>query len=86
MLIFAWLITVMKKQEQFRQVIHLYFVETDEHYYFGSLSALYEHYNHIQLGVALQTLYNQWKTNVYSNEKVVIRKGKLISKKNEIKK
>lgn len=75
----------MDKPDKPRQVIHLYFFESDEHHYYGSLSALYEHFTRDQLGVAVQTLYNQWKDEPYRNEKVVIRKGRLIQKKNRTK-
>lgn len=75
----------MDKADKPRQVIHLYFSESDEHHYYGSLSALYEHFTRDQLGVAVQTLYNQWKDEPYRNEKVIIRKGRLVQKKNRIK-
>lgn len=73
----------MEKQEQSRQVIHLYVRETDKHFYFGSLSALYENFNREDLGVAIQTLYNQFKGDSYDNDKVVIRKGRLVQKKHQ---
>ena len=75
----------MDKSDQPRQVIHLHILESDEHHYFGSLSAMYEHFTRDQLGVAVQTLYNQWKEEPYRNDKVVIRKGRLIQKKNRAK-
>ena len=75
----------MDKSDQPRQVIHLYILESDENHYFGSLSAMYEHFTRDQLGVAIQTLYNQWKEEPYRNDKVVIRKGRLIQKKNRAK-
>lgn len=73
----------MEKQKQGRQVIHLHVRETDKHYYFGSLSALYENFNREQLGVAIQTLYNQFKGESYDNDKVLIRKGRLMQKKHQ---
>lgn len=73
----------MAKQEQSRQVIHLYIIATNQHYYFGSLSALYENFTRDQLGVAMQTLYNQFKGNYYDNGVVVIRKGRLTQKKHK---
>jgi len=72
----------MDKQDQPRQVIHLQIIATDEHHYYGSLSAMYEHFTRDQLGVAIQTLYNQFKGDLYQNDLVVIRKGRLIQKKN----
>ncbi len=71
----------MDRPDQPRQVIHLHLLTEDNHYYFGSISAMFEHFNRDQLGVAIQTLYNQWKDVPYQNEKVVIRKGRLIQKK-----
>lgn len=73
----------MKKQEQFRQVIHLQIRATDEHYYFGSLSAMYDHFTRDELGVAMQTLYNQFIGNYYKNDTIVIRKGRLVQKKHK---
>lgn len=72
----------MDKQDQPRQVIHLQIISTDEHHYYGSLSAMYEHFTRDQVGVAIQTLYNQFKGDLYKNDLVVIRKGRLIQKKN----
>lgn len=74
----------MEKSDQCRQVIHLQVLATDEHHYFGSLSALYEHFTRDQLGVAIQTLYNQFKGDYYVNDIIVIRKGRLVQKKNKI--
>ncbi len=34
------------------------------------------------LGVAMQTLYNQWKSGNWENDKIIIRKGKLVTTKN----
>jgi hypothetical protein len=72
----------MDKPDQPRQVIHLHIISTDEHHYFGSLSAMYEHFTRDQLGVAMQTLYNQFRGDLYRNDLIVIRKGRLIQKKN----
>lgn len=66
-----------------RQVIHLYLIATDEHHYFGSITAMYEHFTKDKIGVALQTLYNTWKEEPYVTEKAVIRKGRLIQKKQQ---
>jgi len=73
----------MDKSDQARQVIHLHLLTNDEHHYFGSMSALFEHFTRNELGVAIQTLYNQFKGDIYVNDKVVIRKGRLIQKKNQ---
>lgn len=71
----------MKSSDNYRQVIHLYLTETGENYYFGSILAMFEHFNRKQLGVASQTLYNTWKDEPYVTDKAVIRKGRLIQKK-----
>ena len=75
----------MDKTDQSRQVIHLYLKKENEHHYFGSLQALYEQFDREELGVAIQTLYNQFKSDYYDNDKVVIRKGRLVQKKHQIK-
>jgi len=75
----------MDKQDQPRQVIHLQIIATDEHHYYGSLSAMYEHFTRDQVGVAIQTLYNQFKGDLYQNDLVIIRKGRLIQKKRQSK-
>ena len=72
----------MDKPDQPRQVIHLYIIATGEHHYFGSLSALYDQFTRDQLAVAQQTLYNQFKGDLYQNDLIVLRKGRLIQKKN----
>lgn len=64
-----------------RQVIHLHFIGTDEHHYFGSISAMYDNFTSKQIGVASQTLYNSWKNEPYVTDIVVIRKGRLIQKR-----
>ena len=73
----------MTISEKNRQVIHLYLISEDKHYYFGSISAMYEHYSRQDLGVASQTLYNAWKDEPYVTDLVVIRKGRLIQKKQQ---
>ncbi|WP_303920870.1 hypothetical protein [Draconibacterium sediminis] len=63
-----------------RQVIHLYFIETDEHHYFGSIPAMYENFTAKQLGVSMSSLYNRWKKEPWINKKVILRKGRLVVK------
>jgi hypothetical protein len=58
-------------------------IATDKHYYFGSISAMYEHFSREKLGVASQTLYNTWKDETYLTDLAVIRKGRLIQKKQQ---
>lgn len=67
-----------------RQVIHLFLKGTGEHYYFGSIAAMYSHFSSQQLGVAAQSLYNRWKDQkTWENENIILRKGRLINKKNK---
>ena len=73
----------MEKSDNFRQVIHLHVLATDEHFYYGSLSAMYDQFTRDELGVAMQTLYNQFKGDYYDNSMVVIRKGRLAQKKHQ---
>lgn len=72
----------MKEKEiQQRQVIHVHLLNTDEHYYFGSIQAIYDVFTKDEIGVAPQTLYNRGLDKMYVNDKVVIRKGVLQQKK-----
>jgi hypothetical protein len=73
----------MTTSEKNRQVIHLHVIATDKHYYFGSISAMFEHFSCQDLGVALQTLYNTWKDEPYITDLAVFRKGRLIQKKQQ---
>lgn len=72
----------MKESEtQQRQVIHVHLLATDEHYYFGSIKAIYDTFMKDEVGVAPQTLYNRGLNEMYVNSKVVIRKGVLQQKR-----
>ncbi len=72
----------MKEKEiQQRQVIHVHLLNTDKHYYFGSIQAIYDVFTKDEIGVAPQTLYNRGLDKMYVNDKVVIRKGVLQQKK-----
>lgn len=67
---------------QERQVIHLQLGE--EHYYFGSVAAMYDHFTKEQIGITHGSLRNYGLSHEkpYRNDKykVVIREGILISK------
>ncbi|MCR6504284.1 hypothetical protein [Bacteroides muris (ex Fokt et al. 2023)] len=65
------------KQE--RTVIHVEI--TGQHYYFGSLTAVYTMFTPEELGVALGTLRNfrVMSDKPYINGKCIIRKGTLIT-------
>ena len=72
----------MEKTDQLRLVIHLQIIASGTHHYFGSLTAMYEHFTRDELGVAMQTLYNKWrKESYYQNDKIILRKGRLMQKK-----
>ncbi|MDH6311178.1 hypothetical protein M2451_004109 [Dysgonomonas sp. PFB1-18] len=70
-----------QKEAQQRQVIHVHILSTDEHYYFGSIQAVYDTFSKEQIGIAAQTLYNRGLDEKYVNDKAVIRKGILIQKR-----
>ena len=67
---------------QERQVIHLQ--RGEEHYYFGSVAAMYDHFNRGEIGISYGSLRNYGLSpdKPYRNEKtgVVIRVGVLIAK------
>ena len=70
-----------EKESKQRQVIHVHILETDEHFYFGSIQAIYESFGKDYIGIAAQTLYNRGLDEKYVNDKVVIRKGILQQKR-----
>lgn len=69
------------KEPQQRQVIHVHVLDTDEHYYFGSIQAIYDTFTKDDIGIAAQTLYNRGLNEKYMNDRIVIRKGILQQKK-----
>ncbi len=70
------------KEKRVRTVIHLQLLATDEHYYFGSIANMYEHFNADALGITYGSLRNYGLSNdkPYRNKLCVIRKGVLLSK------
>ena len=70
-----------EKESQQRQVIHVHVLDTDEHYYFGSIQAIYDTFTKDDIGIAAQTLYNRGLNEKYMNHRIVIRKGILQQKK-----
>lgn len=68
--------------QQERQVIHLQ--KGEEHYYFGSMAAIYDHFTKEDIGISYGSLRNFGLSpeKPYKNEKVgvVIRVGVLIAK------
>ena len=81
----SYFYTFVEKTEimaQERQVIHLQ--KGDEHYYFGSVAALYDHFSKEEIGISYGSIRNFGLSPAkpYRNEKtgVIIRVGVLISK------
>lgn len=70
-----------EKESQQRQVIHVHVLDTDEHYYFGSIQAIYDTFTKDDIGIAAQTLYNRGLNEKYMNDRIEIRKGILQQKK-----
>jgi hypothetical protein len=69
------------------KVIHLYEKETNKHYYFGSISAIYNYLNTEQVGITYSSLKTCRLRTVgfYENKKVVIRQSYLLTKPKESK-
>jgi hypothetical protein len=69
----------MKKE---RKVIHVYIKDQNKHYYFGSVKAIYDVFDSVDIGLMYQSLINYYSDNnvdVYENSKCIIRKGTLIT-------
>ena len=62
-----------------RTVIHLQILETDKHYYFGSLRALCARFRKEEIGISYASLRNRppKPEEPYRNKLCVIRKGVL---------
>lgn len=62
-----------------RTVVHVEIA--GQHYYFGSMTAIYTVFTSVQLGIALGTLRNYRVANdkPYQNSKCFIRKGVLVT-------
>lgn len=63
-----------------RTVIHVEVKDTGDHFYYGSVAAMYEDSRvNALLGIAYQTFRTKKfsESNPYENEFVVVRKGKL---------
>ncbi|AZS28149.1 hypothetical protein [Butyricimonas faecalis] len=76
---------MVKKGKQERTVIHLEM--NGEHYYLGSLAAIYQFFDSKTLGISYGSLRNFGLSHEkpYQNKHCIIRKGVLltISKKND---
>ena len=63
-----------------RKVIHVYIIDQDKHYYFGSMKAIYNTLDVDDVGLQYQSLINFFVANnidVYENNKCIIRRGVL---------
>lgn len=63
-------------------IIHLQLLDTDEHYYFGSLRALTDMFGKDEIGITYGSLRSYISLNDYpfKNKKCVIRKGEFHTK------
>jgi hypothetical protein len=62
-----------------RTVIHVQFRATGKNHYFGSIAAVYDIFDHEQLGIKQNSLYdyNIEPDKPYSNKLVLIRKSEM---------
>lgn len=74
--------TKQQNMDKQLKVIHLYVKETHKHYYFGSLSSIYYHFDTEQIGITHNSLKTRRlkHTGLYENKKVIIRQGYLLTK------
>lgn len=74
----------MKQQ---RKVIHVELTDPSsgykQHYYFGSVAAIYDILSREIVGISKETLWNVLKAGEYRGRKAIIRKGIIISKSTE---
>lgn len=72
----------MAKDKFEKTVIHLTIKATDEHSYYGSVSCIYDHHTDEEIGIKYSSLRNFGisESKPYENNKVIIRKGKLLTK------
>jgi len=67
------------------KIIHIEFkepVDEKNHYYFGSLAAIYDRFSVDQIGISQRSLSNNYNLSdcQYENKKVIIRLGELCRK------
>jgi hypothetical protein len=72
----------MAKDKFEKTVIHLTIKATNEHSYYGSIACIYDHYTNEEIGIRYSSLrsFGVSEDKPYENKKVVIRKGKLLTK------
>lgn len=70
----------MKQQ---RKVIHIELNEPKDgkrHFYFGSVTAIYDTLTKDDIGISKESLWNTLKDGEYKNRKATIKKGVILSK------
>lgn len=82
--IFTTFAEKFKYMAQVRKVIHVELLGSGEHFYFGSMSAIYDHFKGEAkelLGISYSSLRNVGLSpeKPYKNKKCVIREGELIA-------
>lgn len=74
----------MKQQ---RKVIHVELINPPygykQHYYFGSVAAIYDTLTKEEMGISKETLWNILKHGEHRGRKAIIRQGVVISKQTE---
>ena len=77
--------TVMSKQQ--RKVIHVELITPPygyhQHYYFGSVAAIYDTLSKEIIGISKEALWGTLKQGEHQGRKAIIRQGVVISKQTE---
>lgn len=69
---------------QQRKVIHVELLHDNrmnEHLYFGSVAAIYDHFTSDQIGIGKEALWHALTCGIYNGRKARIRQGVIIAKK-----
>lgn len=65
------------------KILHVYFKESGEHKYFGSVKVIFDDHTEIEIGISKDMLYKHDFIAPFVNDKVIIRQSSLIrSRKN----
>ena len=76
----------MKGEKNDKRIVHLIVKgesrATDQHAYFGSVACIYDHYPKDLIGIGYPALRNYGITEdkPYENSRVIIRRGRLLTK------
>ena len=76
----------MDKEKFEKRVVHLTIKgdgrSADQHSYYGSVACIYDHFSKDQIGITYAALRNYRITEdkPYENQKVIIRRGRLVTK------